>query len=62
MSGPNFDPANPGQPLNLDPDAEREFSDFLPRSFLCQRSEICCCGTWLCYAWQSPGEIRGYLH
>ena len=26
---PNFDPANPGQPLNLDPDAEREFSDFL---------------------------------
>ena len=26
---PNFDPANPGQPLNLDPDAEQEFSDFL---------------------------------
>ena len=30
---PNFDPANPGQPLNLDPDAEREFSDFLPQIF-----------------------------
>ena len=26
---PNFDPANPEQPLNLDPDAEGEFSDFL---------------------------------
>ena len=26
---PDFDPANPGQPLNLDPDAEREVSDFL---------------------------------
>ena len=26
---PNFDPANPGQPLNLDPDAEGEFNEFL---------------------------------
>ena len=30
---PNFDPANPGQPLNLDPDAEREFGDFLAQIF-----------------------------
>ena len=29
----NFDPANPGQPLNLDPDAEREFGDFLAQIF-----------------------------